>query len=616
MDRAQAAGRDQTWLKSLEGIQRLHRYEGEPARFWRLYLAALLPVCDCDTGIIAVRMRSGGGGWRLLAVSPDTLGLPDAAEAMLEGVSDAIAQCLEKGSARSEQDGKAALVIRLQTDSTEDSCIAAFFPARLSSEAATDSLRRLALVNDVPATYQLSRVASEARTRVVHFAGVLDLMVLLNEEKRFLPAAMTFCNEIATRQRCERVSLGWLDRGYIRVQAISRVDRFERKSEAVQKLAAAMEEALDQNAEIILPAPQAGGAFRRDHEAYASARDVRFAVSLPLRDNGEAVAVCTCERSVAAFGDSELRFLRLSCDQASRRLADLKRRDRWFGARAFTVVREKLGKLLGSEHTGAKIIAILAAALIAVVVFTRAPYRVNAAAYLRTDELVRLTAPFDGHIEKVFARVGDSVTQGQELLSLDQTDLLLREADLVAEKSRYDREVEKAQGTGALADMRIAAALRDQSAARLELVRYQLRLAVVSAPFDGTIVEGDLMDRMGSPVRQGEPLFKLGRVENLYAELEVDESDLHEVTTDMRGEVALASRPQERFPVRVTRVEPAAVAKEKRNVFIAKASFTGGAAPWWRPGMSGAARLDAGQKTLLWLATHRTIDFLRLRLWW
>lgn len=616
MERSQAANREQTYLKSLEEIQRIRHLDCEPARFWRVYLATLLPICDCDTGIIAVRMKGGGAGWRLLATSPESLAHGGLAETMMEGISEVTSRCIEKGTARSEIEGKGVLAVRLQTDSAKDGCVAAFFSLKISQEEAAESLRRLQLVNDVPATYQLARVAAEARTRVVHFAGVLDLMVLLNAEKRFLSAAMAFCNELATRLRCERVSLGWLEKGYVRVQAISRVDRFERKTEAVQKLEAAMEEALDQNTEIVLPASEAGGPFRRDHEAYTTALDVAHVVSLPLRDDGEGIAVCTCERSTSPFVETELRLLRLSCDQASRRLADLKRNDRWFGARAVKILKEKLAGLLGYEHTGAKVIAILVAIFLAVVFFGNAPYRINAAASLRTDELAHLSAPFDGHIDKVLVRIGDNVNRGQELLSLDQTDLLLREADLVAEKSRYDREVEKAQGTGALADMRIAAALRDQSAARLELSRYQLEQAVVRAPFDGTIVEGDLIDRIGSPVRQGEPLFKLGRVENLYAELEVNESDVHEVTQAMRGEIALASRPQERFRMKVTRVEPVAIAKEKRNVFIAKAEFVGSGAGWWRPGMTGVARLDAGRRTIIWLVTHRTIDFLRLRLWW
>ncbi len=616
MDRSQAAHREHAYLQCLEGMQKIRRFDGEPARFWRLYLASLLPLCETDTAIIAVRMKTGAPGWRPLAVLPDSLARAGVAETMMGEISEVTARCMERGAAHSEMVGKGVLAVRLETDSADGECVAAFFSVKMAQDEAAECLRRLALVSDVPASYQLSRTAAESRTRVQHFASVLDLMVLLNEEKRFLPAAMAFCNELATRHSCERVSLGWLDRGYIRLQAISRVDKFDRKTEAVQKLEAAMEEALDQDTEVVLPAAEAGGPVRRDHDSYMAALDVSHACSLPLREEGEAVAVCTAERSTSPFSDTELRLLRLSCDQAVRRLADLKRRDRWFGARAAAALREKLGGLLGYEHTWGKVLGLIVFALLAVVFLARAPYRINATVTLRTDELAHLTAPFDGHIDKVFVRVGDTVRKGEELLGLDQTDLLLREADLVAEKSRYDREVEKAQGTGALADMRIAAALRDQAAARLELARYQLRQAVIRAPFEGIIVEGDLRERIGSPVRQGELLFRLGRIENLYAELEVNETDIHEVSAAMQGEAALASRPQERFPLRVIRVEPIAVAREKRNVFIVKAEFPSGGRDWWRPGMSGVARLNAGQHTLAWLVTHRTADFLRLRLWW
>jgi len=34
-----------------------------------------------------------------------------------------------------------------------------------------------------------------------------------------------------------------------------------------------------------------------------------------------------------------------------------------------------------------------------------------------------------------------------------------------------------------------------------------------------------------------------------------------------------------------------------------------------RPGMAGEARIDAGHKRLVWIWTHRLVDFLRLKLW-
>jgi len=399
------------------------------------------------------------------------------------------------------------------------------------------------------------------------------------------------------------------------LQTMSHVDHFDRKTEAVQNLEAAMEEALDQNSEVVIPGGH-GGVINRDHQNFARGNDVPYLCSLPLREEAEPAAVCTCERSSAPFSETELRLLRLSCDQAVRRLADLKRSDRWFGARLASSLKDKLGRIFGYEHTGIKIIVLLIAAALGTAIFGQFPYRVKAPVILRTDDLAYLTAPFDGHIERVLVRVGDEVEEGEELLRLDQTELLLRETELIAEKNRYASEFEKARAAGSPADMRITQALYDQSAARHELVRYQLERAAVTAPFSGIIVEGDLKERVGLPVRQGDMLFKLARIERLYAELKVSENDIHQIGQTVEGEIALASRPEEVYPIEVFRMEPIAVPEEKGNVFIVHAGFPAGPQDWWRPGMTGVAKLNIGDRSLIWIATHRTIDFLRLRLWW
>ena len=213
-------------------------------------------------------------------------------------------------------------------------------------------------------------------------------------------------------------------------------------------------------------------------------------------------------------------------------------------------------------------------------------------------------------------RVGDDVGGGDELLSLDKKELLLREAELIAEKSRYLSELEKARATNALADMRIAQGTLAQSQARHDLVLFRLSRATITAPYAGVIVEGDLMERVGSPVRQGDTLLKLARLDDMYAELEVAEADIQYVKAGLEGEIAFASRPQDRYRLRVSRAEPVAVAKEKGNVFVVRAELAGAAESWWRPGMTGVARLTVGERSLLWILTYRTLDFLRLRMWW
>ncbi len=603
------------YLDALESLQQLRSFTGEPPRFWALYIHNLVIAAGAASGLVAVREQRPQPRWKPLALSPTSLKAGGVSDALLEGAERNLQECLREGAARWEQGGNELAAVRLETGTGQEPCLAVFLLERADCPPVKEILRRLKLVSDIPAGYQLLRIAAESRTRVEQFANVLDLMVLINAEKRLLPTAMTLCNELSARHRCERVSLGWLERGLVRLQSISHTDQFDRKTEAVQLLEAAMEEALDQNAEIVWPESDGGGTVRRDHRNYARSQDVAHLCSLPLRVEDQPVAVCTCERAGLAFSETELRLLRLSCDQAARRLSDLKRNDRWPGARLAASIREGLARLVGFEHTWLKVLAVLLAAGLAFLFLGRVPYRVKAPVTLRTDDVAYVTAPFDGHLDHVRFRVGDAVRQGEVLLSLDQTSLLLREAELIAEQNRYLGELEKARASYATADMRITQALYDQAAARHQLVRHQLAQSVVRSPIDGVVIEGDLAERIGSPVQQGDLLFKLAGVRRLYAEAEVKETDVQELHEGMAGRIALASRPQDAWPVRVEQVEPAAVSRQKGNAFVVRCAFLGSPQGWWRPGMTGMARLDAGRRRPVWVLTHRTVDFLRLRLW-
>src|SRR4030042_1812953 len=243
-------------------------------------------------------------------------------------------------------------------------------------------------------------------------------MVLLNGEKKFMAAAMTFCNELASRYRCERVSLGWIKGQYVRVQAISHMERFEKKMDAVQALETAMEEALDQDEEILLPRPEGKTFVIRDHEAFAKEDGSAHLLSIPIRLDDAAVGVATCERTGEPFTEAGVRGLRVLCAQAARRLGDLKHHDRWFGARMAAGAQETLAKLVGGEHTFAKAIGVLVFAALAFLFFGQWNSRVEAPFMLKTDDLAYLPAPFDGYIDKAHVKVGDLVKEGDPLFSL------------------------------------------------------------------------------------------------------------------------------------------------------------------------------------------------------
>ncbi len=338
--------------------------------------------------------------------------------------------------------------------------------------------------------------------------------------------------------------------------------------------------------------------------------------SVPLRLDGHPLAVLVCERAPQAFSPVETRLLALYGEVSIRRLAELKRTDRWFGARWIASAREGLVRLVGPRHSFAKLVGLLLLVGIPILSLVRMDYRVNAPFTLRTDDVAFLSAPFNGFIDEVKVEVGDEVKKDAVLATLDTRDLLLEEAGAAAELTRFTTEVEKASATDKPSEMRIAQAQAEQARVRLQLIQRRREQATIRAPFDGILVEGDLRKKIGAPVKQGEMLLRIGRVQGMYVECEVNERDVRELHPGANGEVAFASAPKVKFPIQITRVEPVALVKDTGNSFLVRGAVQGSIEDWWRPGMSGVAKLQVARRPVLWVMFHRTIDFLRMQLWW
>ncbi len=521
----------------------------------------------------------------------------------------------KKAGAENERD-VTALALRLEMEETEKNHIAVLVFDGLPTEKIYSVVNTLKLVADTPSLYHRSRSAHQAVSDAAQFTEALDLTALLNSEKKYMSSLMLFVNEIASRYHCLRVSIGWLESGYVHMQAISHMERFEKKMDIVQTLEVAMEESLDQNEEILWPPVEGSTAVVRDHESFSHAQGTQFIISLPIRVDEIAVGVLTCERSETPFSEGEVLRLRLLCDQAARRLDDLKKNDRWIGARMAGTLREGASRLLGVEHTFAKFAALFVCCLLIFLMFGKIEYRVEAPFILRSDDVRYIPAPFEGYIDKVIVEIGKEVKEGDLLLTLDTGDLLLEESAAIANQIRYSREAEKSRADNSLAEMKIALALADQAKAQLDLVRYRLSRADVRAPFSGIVVEGDLEELQGAAIKKGDVLFKISRIDTMYAELEVSERDIHDMSKDISGEMAFVSQPWLKYPLRIGNVDPVAVAREEGNVFLVKGTFVEDSDNWWRPGMSGITKINMGKRNVLWIITHRTVDFFRILLWW
>lgn len=595
-------------------LEELRAFTGAPGEFWSSFLRATLVFAPATDALILSRSRAPGAPavWKDAFCWPPNSQLFAALKPERGEFERFTLEAEASGGAVVRERGVVA--VRLVTGDAQRSDL---LVVRLQPEANIPGAgTRLRLLADVPLLYARGLSLAEVREDLARFAIVLDLLVLLNAQQRFVGVAMLLCNELAARTGCERVSLGWLEGHHVRLQALSHTERFEKKMELVVALEGVMDEALDQDEEIVWPAPADCRAVVRSHETFARLNAAGHLCSLPIRLDDAPVGVLLLERAGGEFSVREQQSMRLLCDHLARRFDEMKRRDRWWGARLLAALREKAASLLGPEHTGAKLAGLAVAAALAILLFGRMEYRVEAPFVLKGDVIAQLPAPFDGYLDDVSIRIGDPVTKDQPLLALDTRELLLREAAAIAERQRFLAEAQKAESDNNVADMRIAQASAEEARARLDLARYHLKKAAVLAPFDGFVVEGDLRERLSSPVKQGEVLVKVAKLEQMYAEVAMPERDVHEVRAGQAGVIAFASQPQFTFPVRVERVEPVAEVLEKGNVFVVRGDFASRPEAWWRPGMSGVCKVSVGSRNLLWIATHRTIDFLRLNFWW
>jgi multidrug resistance efflux pump len=601
--------------KQLERLQVLRTFSGEAPAFWAEFTEIAQEITSAQQARAMVCLDDT---WNLLACAPAS-GVNHRAfltgDFELHATNALKDKCGVLVSSKTEE-GTVHLLHHLLTVDGSQSCLLELRFAnniQPEQEALLWSIL-MPLIADTPGVYQRNRLALESTHNVQRMQEALDLLAIVNGHRKFAPATMALVNEVSSRLKAERASLGWVSDPYVRVVAVSGTDKFERKMAILQDLEAAMEECRDQDEELVWPSASNSNAIDHDHQVYARKSESNCLLSIPIRDDDEVVGVLTVERSSPEFTETEAWGLRVIGDQTAPRLRDMKDKSRWYGARLASKIRTGLSKFLSPRHTWLKFAAISSSILLIFALLVPFAYNVSATFIVRPDSLAHLPAPYDGYIAMSGVRPGDLVKKGDTLLSLDIRDLSIKHAETLAEIRRHLAESELAESDGKLAQMRVARAQLAQAQAQLDFLEYQLARSEVQSPFSGVVVQGDLRERIGAPVEQGEVLLQVSELAGLYVEISLAERDIDLILDRPSGEVVFSSRPDIQFPIQVEMLSPSAQPNGEGNFFILRAYLIENA-DWLRPGMSGVARLRAGNRTLAWRATHRINDFIRMRLW-
>ena len=444
------------------------------------------------------------------------------------------------------------------------------------------------------------------------------LIASVNTSPSFKGATMQFVNDLCRHLKADRVALGWRggragasapgdelvserDATPVKVVALSDTENVDRRMAMVRKLSSAMDECIDQDQPVVYPVPQAAAEADPSlaqtvtvaHRELASSDAHLKVTSLPLRDGDETLGVVTIESAKPgqAIDLRTLELLQATMDLVAPVMRLRASDDRPIPARLVDELRKAGAWAVGPKHTLWKIagIAVMLAFLF-VTVFS-VPYRVEAEVQLRPVDRRVIATPFEGIVREVMpeAEAGKKVEEGQLLALLDTSELELNAVEARQAMNQALAQAAEAMRKGNGAEQQQAEAKAAQSRARLDLFERRIASAELRAPITGTILAGDLTDRVGARLEVGEALFEIAPLEDMRVIAEVDDRDIGLVIRAMEegtmtGSIATKAYPDRRFPLEVERVVPMAQAQEGKNSFLVYARLKGSAG-WMCPGM-------------------------------
>lgn len=183
--------------------------------------------------------------------------------------------------------------------------------------------------------------------------------------------------------------------------------------------------------------------------------------------------------------------------------------------------------------------------------------------------MARIAPPLPGRVVQLFVRFGDTVTQGQALLTLDSPDLVSAQTDYLRARSalaQSERTLARQQdlaahGVGAVREVETATTDRDLARSELERATLRLRILGVDAsaigrpltvrsPIAGRVVEFGVApgEFRNDPAA---PMMTVADLSTIWVTADVQEKDVRRVQPQEDANALFAAWPGESFVGRV-----------------------------------------------------------------
>lgn len=479
--------------------------------------------------------------------------------------------------------------------------------------------KTLDFLNDVEAAIKWLEFLSHSQNTGAELANAalaLQITARALSQESSSAAAASIVTELATRLNCERVSIAFIEGRELNLYALSHSARYESKQNLIKQIESAIEEAVDQCETLVYPTSEISPYMLQAHSDLAKQHGCAFICSVPLKHNDEIVGGIIFERNASAseFTSDTIELFEQLASLFAPILEYRRLNDRPISTRVFESLKSMASNILGRGHLGIKFGVVTGTLLFLLLFFVQWEYRVSANAVLEGTVERVITAPEEGYIKDATARPGDLVAANQTLATLDDQDLLLEKLKWAGKEKQVSKEYREALAGRDRSRIGILRAQVDQVKAQIEILDKKLERTVITAPIAGIVVSGDYTRALGSPVERGQILYKVSPLDQYRVLLNVDETDIAELSVGMTGELTLSAAAEDTLEIVIDKITPVSISGDGSNYFQVEASLIE-TPQFLRPGMQGVSKITIGDRQLLWIWTHKMVDWMRLKLW-
>ena len=446
---------------------------------------------------------------------------------------------------------------------------------------------------------------------------ILGLQATFLSSEHFHEAVAAFATDLAVKLHFDQVSIGINNQQYTRIAGVSHAALPDESTESARALIAAMDEAAEQN--NIIKYPETIDKTPRVTLAHANLSRVtgNQVFSVPILHDGTSFGVITFERDrLNIIASDEV----LACEQIAYFIGPLiylkksANQSLMSKTKQFLVGNEAAQKPNSFKYT--KLLSVVGLAVLLGLLLIPVDHYVNAPARLEGLIQRALVASEDGFLQQTYVRPSDQVKARQVLAELADEDLKIEQQKWLSEVAQYESAYGAALAASDRFQMMLNQSKRDEATSQLVLVEQKLSRTKIMAPFDGVIISGDLKQSLGAPVQKGDVLMTIAPVGQFRLIAEIDERDISYVTTQQTGTLALISLPDLKTAFRVKSITPVSNTKEGRNYFEVEGSLNADAQKnRLSPGLEGVVKIKIGERPILWILTHRMLDWLKITLW-